>query len=341
MPSLVLYRRSPEPDAVYWVRGTVQGQHVKQSTGARVRAHAEEIRAQLEADLFKRAVYGPKAVATFAEAALGYMQAGGERTHLPALLHAIGNLTLREVDQGVCDRLAAARPGKKPATYVRQIYAPISAVMTFAHEQKLCDPLKLRKPVIKNGRTEYLRPVEAEAWIESLPPHLAILITFYLATGCRASEALGLDWKDVSSSCERAVFWDTKADYPRGVNLPNRAIAALPERPAAGGKVFLNSRGEPWHGYDAINLMLKRHRAKPGNENLVPVHCHLLRHTWATWAYAVTKDLTFVMAQGGWRSLTLLGRYTHAASGDLSGDVLAHGWTFLGQGSWNRSSQAA
>jgi integrase len=132
------------------------------------------------------------------------------------------------------------------------------------------------------------------------------------------------------------VFWRTKGDYPRGVDLPRRVRDALAER--GEGAVFRNSRGEAWHGYDAINLMLRRHReARP---DLSPAHCHLFRHTWATWAYACTRDLTFVAQSGGWRSLGLLGRYTHAASPDLARAVLSKGWEYSGREIYQRGGKS-
>lgn len=324
---LKLYER---PNGIFHIRGTVQGRRIDESAKTRDRGEAEQIRAKLEASLFRRAVYGDDAVATFAEAAEGYMLAGGERTHLAPILRRIGLRRLSEVNQAVVDALAAERPDAAPATLLRQLYTPISAVMNFAASDaggRLCRKVDFRKPAVRNARIDYLTPDQAEAWIAALPPHLARLVTFYLATGCRASEALSLQWKDVSPKNERAVFWDTKMNYPRGVDLQRRARRALPER--GEGYVFLNSRGEPWHGYDAINLMLRRTRER--QPKLAAAHCHLFRHTWATWAYACTRDLTFLMQQGGWRSLTMVGRYTHAASPDLARAVKARKWEFGGR----------
>lgn len=322
---LKLYAR---PNGVFHIRGTVQGRRVDESARTRVRAEAEAIRAKLEADLFRRSVYGDDAVATFAEAAEGYMLAGGERQHLVPLIRHFGVTKLRDIKQIDIDRYVRDRTAK-PATLIRQVYTPMSAVLTHAARQGLCEPPQLRKPEVRIGRTDYLTPAQAEAWIKALPPHLARLVTFYLATGCRASEALNLEWRDVSPDADRVVLWETKAGYSRAVDLQKRARSALGER--GEGHVFLNSRGEPWHGYDAINLMLKRRRAQEANQGLAPLHCHLLRHTWATWAYACTRDLTFLMQQGGWRSLALLGRYTHAGSPDLATAVKAHGWEFFGR----------
>lgn len=320
----------PRPNGIYHIRGTVQGERYDQSARTRDRAEAEAIRANLESEAFKRAVYGAAAVATFAQAAYGYMKAGGEAEHLPPLIAKLGARRLVDINQAAISEIVEGRT-VKPSTLIRQVYTPLLAVLNFASEQGLCPKPSIRKPKIKTGRTDYLTPADAEAWIAALPPYLARLFTFYLGTGCRASEALALDWQDVSPEAERVVLWRTKADYPRGIDLPKRVRKALPKR--AKGSVFLNSRGDAWHGYDAINLMFRKIRdqkAKAGVD-LPPVHCHLLRHTWATWAYACTRDLTFVMQQGGWRSLSILSRYTHVGSSDLAREILGKGWEFGGR----------
>jgi integrase len=237
-----------------------------------------------------------------------------------------GNRPLSKMDQAYVDSLAAERTGVKPATLVRQIYTPVAAVMNCAAESALCNPVRFRKPKIRNARLDWLTPAQVETLLGFLPDYLRRLVTFYVATGCRATEAVDLIWQDISPEGLKAVLWETKGDYARSVDLQKRAREALPERTE--GRVFLNSRGEPWHGYDAVNLMLKRHCAKNGFR---PVHCHLFRHTWATWAYAVTRDMTFLMGQGGWKSATMVMRYAHPASDDLARAVRAAGWEIRGR----------
>lgn len=320
---LQLYKR---PNGIYHIRGVVQGQRFDNSSKTRVRGEAEAIRAKWEADAFKRAVYGERAVGTFADAVGAYILAGGEAMHLDPLLDAFGALRLSDITQSEVDKLAA-KSQVKPATHVRRIYTPLLAVLNLAADQGLCDAPRIRKPAVRGARTAFLTPAEVEAWITALPPHLSRLVTFYVGTGCRASEALGLQWKDVSLEAERVTLWDTKGGYPRGVDLQSRVRKIMGER--GKGHVFLNSRGKPWHGYDAINLMLRRTREK--TPSLAPAHCHLFRHTWATWAYATTTDLTFLMAQGGWRSATMVLRYAHAASDDLARAVKKAGWEIRGK----------
>lgn len=331
-------RIKPRKNGIFYLRGTVQGKRFDQSAHTRDRAEAQAIADKLGAEAFTRAVFGDRAVATFMEAVEAYLQAGGDETHMKALLLEFGTKKLSDITQATVDRYAKKREGAAPATLVRQVYTPLQAVMNFAASSaggRLCDRPEFRKPTVKNGRTDYLKPAEAEAWLKVLPPYLGSLFTFYLATGCRASEALELEWKDVSPDRERVVFWETKGGYPRGVDLIQRARDALPDR--VEGHVFRNSRGEPWHGYDAINLMFRRHQER--HPKLPPVHCHLLRHTWATWNYAATRDLTFLMGTGGWRSVTMVMRYTHAASDDLARAAAALKWTDIGRATPPRKSK--
>ncbi len=89
----------PRKSGIFHIRGTVQGKRVDESARTRVRSEAEAIRAKLEADLFKRAVYGDKSVATFAEAAVVYMEAGRPNDHIAALLAEIGLTKLSDIDQ--------------------------------------------------------------------------------------------------------------------------------------------------------------------------------------------------------------------------------------------------
>ena len=132
------------------------------------------------------------------------MNAGGEREHLTPILKQIGLKKLTEIDQRMVDKLASERGNVAPATLIRQIYTPITAVLNFAAPDQAAK-VSFKKPKVRNARTDYLTPDQAEAWIEALPPYLSRLVVFYLATGCRASEALTLDWKDVSPKGERVV----------------------------------------------------------------------------------------------------------------------------------------
>jgi hypothetical protein len=85
---LRLVRRSKTP---YWVvRGTVRGIRIEESAGTDNKKIAEEIRAKREAEILAEAVYGRRATATFAQAALSYLQQGGSRRYLNEIFRISG-----------------------------------------------------------------------------------------------------------------------------------------------------------------------------------------------------------------------------------------------------------
>lgn len=337
-------------NGVYQVIGTHQGRRVRQSAGTSDRAEAEAVRVKIESEVFKRAIFGDHAVATFAEAADGYLDAHGSPDFLTPLILEWGAKKLADIDQALFDKTAKKlKPHAANATLIRQIYGPGLAVMNHAATQGLCPALKLKKPKVKKGRINWLTPDEADAWIEALErtPALRGLFVFLLGEGCRIGEALKLVWKDVMPGDDRGVLWETKKDYSRGVDIQERVRMMLPpgkREPAA--KVFLNSYGVPWHGPAAINLRLKQMRAQRDRAiakqvkagvpeadrlpTLVRVHNHMLRHTWATWAYACTRNIHLLMSQGGWRDSDMVLNYAHTASDRLAREIIAHGWRFSG-----------
>jgi len=51
---------------------------------------------------------------------------------------------------------------------------------------------------------------EAAKLVAACPPHLAALVRFALATGCRASEIVGLEWSRVDIARNTAWLDQTK-----------------------------------------------------------------------------------------------------------------------------------
>lgn len=308
---------------IFRIRGTHHGRRVDASAKTRIRADAEKVLEATERRIFEEVVYKKAPERSFAEAAAGYMRGGGEREHLAPILARIGRLGLKDVTQDVIDTLALElfpRGAAADSTRLRKVYTPISAVMMWGADAWGLDRRRIRRPKAPPGRVDWRTPQEIETLLEHAG-HLRPLLTAYVGTGARASEMLELQWRDVSPAAARLTFWETKGGYPRHVDLGERVRDALPQRGA--GPVWLNSRGDAWHCYDAVNLQLRKLCSRHG---LPHIHLHVLRHTWATWAYAVTRDLTHIMGQGGWKSADLAMRYVHAGTDDLAEDVAAHGW---------------
>lgn len=378
---------------IWQIRGTYLGVAVDESAGTRDERQVSGIIDARKRQIYEEVVLGKPRERSFAEAAIGYMKAGGEKKFLPPILSAelkidgkkriFGELLLKEIDQGVIDDLAMLLYPKRDsedkeraagATRNRQVYTPVSAVLQYAEDQASWKFTKgkIRRPSADLGRVDWRTPKEIEWWLDRAGPEKAILVG-YVGTGARASELVNLDWPDVTPANHRITLWekDTKAGKARGLDLQMRVRGTLPQRPTNGlGPVYRNSKGERWtvlaieKALDRITVREARkaasdleaeeiaacvHRAASkkfaddvratarrraqdlyetiaARENIPWIHPHILRHTWATWAYAVTRDLAWLMEQGGWAKPDMALRYTHVGTIDLAEDVLSYGW---------------
>jgi integrase len=370
---------------IWQIRGTYLGRNLDESAGTRNERDAEGILERRKRDIYEEVVLNKPRPRSFAEAMIGYVKAGGEKTFLAKINAAeikvdgakriFGQMLLTEIDQSVIDDLAAAiYPNAKDATRNRQLYTPVSAVLQYAADQTSWGFTKgrIRRPPTPLGRVDWRTPKEIQWWLDNAGPEKAI-ITGYVGTGARAGELIKLDWPQVSPANHRFTLWegDTKAGRARGIDEQTRVRGLLPQRPADGlGPVYLNGRGERWtvgavqKALDRITVRAVRERAnndeseriaelvhRAGSakfdhdarnearkqvwaiyeaiaerERVAWIHPHVFRHTWATWTYAVTRDLAWLMDQGGWAKPAMAMRYTHVGSADLADEVLSYGW---------------
>jgi integrase len=187
---------------IYYATGTIAGQRIRQSLETSDKSRAEELCALYEARLWKRHSYGEAAVRTFEEAAMSYMDAGGERRFLPPLLVHFKGRSVAMIGAGDIRTAAAALyPKASPATWNRQVVTPARAVLNHAHELDWRPPLRVRqfktiKPSRIAIREDWLAAFETKARSRN-KPQLAALARFMFDTGARVSEALRLTWSDI------------------------------------------------------------------------------------------------------------------------------------------------
>src|SRR5262249_40407391 len=164
-------------------------------TGTDNKKIAEEIRAKREAEILAQSIYGRRATATFAEAALSYIQKGGNKRFLHKVIRYFGTTSLAKIDQVAID--VGARegyPNPSGATGNRQFYTPVSAVIKHAAKRGWCSHIVMERPAKPPGRLRWLTPEQAERLIAASGGHLRPLVIFLLYTGARIGEALWLDW---------------------------------------------------------------------------------------------------------------------------------------------------
>ena len=240
---LVRRRKSP-----HWImRGTLRGIRVEESTGVSRKPVAEEIRAKRENEILTQSVYGRRATATFAEAALSYLANGGSKRFLEPVLHHFGATSLARIDLDAIERGARKiYPGASNATLDRQFYTPTSEVLKHAAKRGLCAPIILERPDVQAPSIRWLTLDEANWLIDACGDHLKPLTICMIYTGARIGEALWLDWRNVDLKRRHVVFPKTKNGDARGVPLHERVIVALANLPLREGEVFRRPDGMPY-----------------------------------------------------------------------------------------------
>jgi len=304
------------------ISGTINGVRVQKRAQSNNKRRAEEEAAALETAMLREDWHGPRPAAkTIGQAMVSYAEAVDRSPRTYSRLIRIGrevgeNTPLAAIDQDLLTRLRGQllKPDANPATFAREIVGPLRAVLNYAADLGWCDRLRLKAPRQAEGRTRFLMPTEAERLIAAAASHLRPLLIFLPGTGARMSEALELDWRDVDLVGGRAIFWQTKSGRRRVAALPPRAIAELADLPYHEGPVFRTPAGEPYYtsgrqGGGQIKTAWRGAIRRCGlGPDLTP---HDLRHTWASWHYALHKDLLRLKQDGGWSSVELVERYSH------------------------------
>ena len=120
---------------------------VEESTGTSTERVAEEIRAKREAEILAESVYGRRATATFAAAALSYLQQGGSKRFTAPVIEHFGTMPLAKIDQDALDRGAKKLyPNAGPATLNRQFYAIASSILHHAAKRGWCPSPIIERP---------------------------------------------------------------------------------------------------------------------------------------------------------------------------------------------------
>jgi len=120
--------------------------------------------------------------------------------------------------------------------------------------------------------------------------------------GLRRGEILKLKAEDINFKNNTAVLKDTKNGETREIGLSSRAIQELKKLPVSiDGKLF------PCKRLDTFTFYFNQLKKWSG----VKKRFHDTRHTFASRSATSGWSITEIAAQGGWKQLQVLKRYTH------------------------------
>lgn len=336
---LKLTRREGSP--FWWITGTVGGVRIRESTGTDRERLAREALAVREAEAHRVAFHGAQPSqrrVTFAAAAASYVEAeprsAPTRARLARLVRHFGagvtceGVGLEMLDEACCTLL---RPGARPATRLREVLTPARAVLTHAARRGWCQPPTVERVSVSPARTAWLAPREVDRLTAAAAVHLRPLLAFLAGTGARLGEALALQWEDVDLAHARAMLRQTKNGRDRTVDLCPCVVAALAGIGHKAGAVFrTRARGK---GRALPGLPYAKKRVQGGGQiktgwrlacqaaSLPGISPHTLRHTWATWHYAMRRDLLALRIEGGWQTASQVERYAKLAPAGMVAEM--------------------
>jgi integrase len=284
---------------IYQIKGTVGGCRYRESTGTDQLPHAQTILAKRQAEIHERAVWGERHTCTFAEAVILYLQQGGEARFVGPLNDAFGSRRMSSITRSDVAAFAAATyPGRTAQTINRQVYSPLIAIWTAAHEAGMCARHEFKRPKLPpRDAVRFAREPDLIDLYPHCGPRLQAAVMCLSFTGGRAGEICRVVDADVDWDAQTILFRKTKGGKPHCVPLAPLAYEAmLPLRGTAGRLFGFSSR---W----ALNRALKRACARAGIETLTS---HKIgRHAFAARLLRHGKTLKDVQEAGGWSPQSL------------------------------------
>lgn len=229
----------------------------------------------------------------------------------------LGNKLLTEINGDLIWSISQRElaRGNKPAT-VNRYLATIRGILRMARDewQWIDNFPKVRMLSGEVERDRWLSRAEADTLISVCPPHLAAIVRYALATGCRASEITGLEWSRVDLQRKTAWLNHAKNGTPRGVPLNEDAVAVLEAERDKHPSFCFTYRGEPIRS-NVCNTGWLEAVKKAG---LVDFRFHDLRHTWASWHRQAGTSCDELKDLGGWKSRVMVDRYAKFATEHLT-----------------------
>lgn len=317
-----LYRR---PDSGYWWSNATlpNGQRIRQSAGTESREDAEALLAKLKLDAYRGHHFGIKPQRSWQEAVIRYLdlkrtlRSFADVQRMCRLLDPyLGQLMLDQINGDVVWRIVQGefKKGNKPATVNRYLSTVRNLLRMARDEWQWIDSIpKIRMLAGEVERDRWLTRAEADRLVACCAPHLAALVRYALATGCRAAEITELEWDRVDLARNTAWLNGTKNGTPRGVPLNVDAVEVLREQQGKHPRFCFTYEGQPLRA-DVTNTAWHSALKRAGIKDF---RFHDLRHTWASWHRQAGTSCDELKDLGGWKSRTMVDRYAKFATENL------------------------
>ena len=205
--------------------------------------------------------------------------------------------------------------GMGPASRNRAI-----ALVGAIHRTSGIEPPLVDRGASVPSRTRWLSAEEWSRLLKALKTESVLLsqcARFALATGLRENNVLNPRWSQVDLG--RAVAYveaaETKQRQSIGIPLTEDALTVLRERKGM-HKVYVFAH--PDSGAPFSKASNRAWYAAVKKAKLPGFRWHDLRHTWASWAVQSGVRIEELRELGGWKTLSMVQRYSHLSPGHLA-----------------------
>ena len=315
-----LYRRKDSP--FWWVKlPLIRGESkpLQQSTGTADKRQAQQVHDQLAAARWEQERLGVKARHTWEEAVLRWLlETKHKATHeddkakLRWLDSYLGGKYLDEIDRTLIDRIKFDREKMSSSATANRYLALTRAILRRAcNEWEWVDKVpKFKLFRESEGRVRSLSMQEFQTLLNELPPHLADMAIFAVATGLRQANVRDLQWQYVD--IDRKHAWvpgsQHKNGKPHSVPLNGMALAVLCRQVGKHPTQVFTFRGQP-----IANVNTKAWTGALKRAGIKDFRWHDLRHTFATWHRQAGTPTHELQRLGGWKTGVMVERYAHVA----------------------------
>jgi integrase len=315
-----LSKRTGSP--YWWTRFTIDGKRIQESTGTTDRKEAQEYEAKLKAMQWEQRRLGVKPKYSWKQATVQWLKEtshkathDSDRRKLRWLDKFLGKLTLDEITRDKLMQIADKKAKEASQATANRYLALVRAILGKAvYEWEWLE----REPKVRmfretSRRVRFLTRAEADRLIMELPPHLAEMAQFALATGLRRANITGLEWSQVDLDRSLAWIHPDQAKGRKAISVPlnKDAIEVLMRQQGNHPIRVFTYRGKPV--FQLATHSWQKALKRAGIEDF---RFHDLRHTWASWHVQAGTSLYEVQEMGAWQSAEMVRRYAHFHPGE-------------------------
>ncbi len=297
----MLYKRSRKLGAHWWVRFSVKGTEIRQSSGTDSKERAEAFEQQLREAIWDEQNLGI-GVHTWEEACERWLKEKAHKRSLERDRQAFRLLRLTGDISGYSVESLSGVGTRERAT--------LRSLLNACVKWNWLDRApKVEMPHAEKHEPRWITREQFERLAKELPPHARQLARFAVATGMRSANIRKLKWDavDLGRAVLRVEARDAKGRKPIGISLGQDAIAVLKRQSKAHPiYVFTDDEGHAPSG--SIKTCWLKAVKRAGLEGF---RFHDLRHTWAAWHTLAGTPPIILKELGGWSSLAMVERYAH------------------------------